>query len=499
VSISNLLLFQHPEHTSEEWQHLWLTVVKPRHEKKIEREAKPTGSPGGSALVSEGDQNTARLLRLQEHETRFRHELADFAETQGFEVNFNPKVCGRTIRLFELYHVVERQDFGGFDEVEATGRWSQVAQELKFNHFKHSTAPAELRILFDETLADFVDAKIQFQSIDRTYMGAETFPTENMPAQGDTLDDEENAPTMPRGHEEHVEKTQQEAETNLDKNSHIPSSPPERRNYLPLNQPSRRRPADGSPNYSLSPRKKKWKTDKGKDRELEIPSTPEYVIGTGSNAGKPWVPSPLKTFVQDEEDQLNMDDDGEEEEEEDIEEMSRPVSRSLFGKPRHRQISEQLFEPETQDFHFSYNVPKSRAVVLDLPHQEEVLSQDHAAEVEDIQEDSSTDTQADEALQEFIDRHVSLGYTEDVVRAALKITTMETGDAGVVMEALSKGNGIPDNIQGVWTVADDNVVRLREHALPANYEFVRMKHGDERYSKRWDFLQAWDQAELENA
>lgn len=62
---------------------------------------------------------------------------------------------------------------------------------------------------------------------------------------------------------------------------------------------------------------------------------------------------------------------------------------------------------------------------------------------------------------------------------------MNTGDAGVVMEALQAGNGVPKNIQGVWTSSDDEAVEEDEHP---NFRDVVEKHGMDRLETRRMFL-----------
>ncbi|KAK0707457.1 TRF2-interacting telomeric protein/Rap1 C terminal domain-containing protein [Lasiosphaeris hirsuta] len=59
-----------------------------------------------------------------------------------------------------------------------------------------------------------------------------------------------------------------------------------------------------------------------------------------------------------------------------------------------------------------------------------------------------------------IERFIALGYPHPIVMQSLMATTLEPGAAGVVMESLNSGRGVPQNEPGVWTAADDDALGL---------------------------------------
>ncbi|KAK3692964.1 TRF2-interacting telomeric protein/Rap1 C terminal domain-containing protein [Podospora appendiculata] len=105
------------------------------------------------------------------------------------------------------------------------------------------------------------------------------------------------------------------------------------------------------------------------------------------------------------------------------------------------------------------------------------------------------------------DRFISLGYPPRIVSTALMATSMAEGIAGIVMESLRRGDGIPTDMRGVWTAEDDRGLmliqsidfghkprrreetELRRRAM-AEDRRLRSKHGDEEIERRKSFLVA---------
>ncbi|KAK3333075.1 TRF2-interacting telomeric protein/Rap1 C terminal domain-containing protein [Cercophora scortea] len=105
------------------------------------------------------------------------------------------------------------------------------------------------------------------------------------------------------------------------------------------------------------------------------------------------------------------------------------------------------------------------------------------------------------------DRFISLGYSPRVVSTALMATSMAEGIAGIVMESLRRGDGIPNDMPGVWTAEDDRGLQLiqsidfghkprrreetelRRRAM-AEDRRLRGKHGDQGIERRKSFLAA---------
>lgn len=63
------------------------------------------------------------------------------------------------------------------------------------------------------------------------------------------------------------------------------------------------------------------------------------------------------------------------------------------------------------------------------------------------------------ALAAECERFEALGYAEEDVKRALRVTTFDIGLAGEVMEYFRKGHGVPNNMEGVWTDRDDHGLR----------------------------------------
>jgi hypothetical protein len=258
-------------------------------------------------------------------EARFEEDLKEFAESQGYQVSLEHTVSGSLISLFSLYRVVQSREFGGFHKVEATQRWQEVAEGLEFDLLDGPDAANQLKLLFEEELLDFTIARALLQKAARAASCT----------------------------------------------------------YLILSS-------------VLSKSNKKPAKGKGKEAAETI-ETADAMFS----------------------------------------------SKSLRIKP----------DPE----------PKSQLEIPSTP--ENLMGDSMEVEADELREDSSTQSQTDSQrnvndLREFIERYISMGYSEEVVSRAFCATTLKTGDVGVVIEALQSGHPLPDNIQGVR-----NLFWLGSHVL----------------------------------
>jgi hypothetical protein len=105
--------------------------------------------------------------------------------------------------------------------------------------------------------------------------------------------------------------------------------------------------------------------------------------------------------------------------------------------------------------------------------------------VGDTSTQAQTEAQRGAELSSFVEHYISLGYSGVHVMQALDSTTMNAGDAGIVMEDLREGKGIPKNIQGVWTFSDDEAVEGNDHP---RFREALEKHGMDRVNLRRRFL-----------
>ncbi|RFU29930.1 hypothetical protein B7463_g6406, partial [Scytalidium lignicola] len=186
---------------------------------------------------------------------------------------------------------------------------------------------------------------------------------------------------------------------------------------------------------------KRQRINKGKGKEREIPSTPEQGDTNPDNVI-----------------QLEEDDEGDSFVDSKRRQMvnNRPISK--LARPR---------DPETQDFSFPGSDPFIIEDSFMVPSEDD--SQQQAEELED-----------------YIHRFIALGYKQEVVIMALEATTMETGDAGIVMEALINGEGIPQNMQGVWTEEDDEALDAPEDS--DDFQRILEKHGMDIVATRQRYM-----------
>jgi telomeric repeat-binding factor 2-interacting protein 1 len=57
--------------------------------------------------------------------------------------------------------------------------------------------------------------------------------------------------------------------------------------------------------------------------------------------------------------------------------------------------------------------------------------------------------------------------------------------ADKVLEYLTAGKGIPDDMRGVWTAEDDECLQAEEYS---RVQRALTKHGEEAYKERWEYL-----------
>ncbi|KAK3342781.1 Rap1 Myb domain-containing protein [Neurospora tetraspora] len=107
----------------------------------------------------------------------------------------------------------------------------------------------------------------------------------------------------------------------------------------------------------------------------------------------------------------------------------------------------------------------------------------------------------------IINRYLALGYKKRHCIRGVHATTHDPNVAGRAIDALAKGNGLPNNVPGIWTAIDDEglkgVDRARERGqdmdeIGRNVREVEgrllEKHGRKRMELRRKFLRAWDMA-----
>jgi hypothetical protein len=420
--------------------------------------------------------------QLPTEKERFEHTFTEFAEAQNAEIDLQPIVSGRRIQLFDLWTIVMKPGFNSYTEDEGISKWDQIASQLGFNKSRDPDAPYELRELYNWILADFAEIRSQYRAFLKDLLNSGGILTEEQALDLEYL--------TPAGYEEEdqvVKQQLQEEEDNDPEVPTIPSSPPQRiwPSFAKRDRPDAADLATSPQQHEATPYKRQ-RVDKGKEKVLEIPSTPEDRLKFDRQVRER---SPFKdqNLIH------KQDEDGMSEEDEEESMFVRPVQRKIFSKTSLQATKAVQFEPETQDFHFSHAAEEENDTPLSQQVQEDDMTAGESVVAiagslrEDFSTQSQTDSQREAAeVQELVDHYISLGYPEEVVQEAMLATTLETGDVAMVMESIMQGHGIPENIEGVWTAEDDRAVRLIED----NEKYVRvvLKHTEARCVKRRQLL-----------
>ncbi|KAH6679048.1 hypothetical protein B0J14DRAFT_685928 [Halenospora varia] len=489
---------EYPTHSAQEWCNFFKKKIIPMrataqndHEPNLSPEPEPSHSSKETITtetsiqekkmveIKDSQSSSGRTVTSQNHDTRvgdptmvdekrFEEDLTDFAAELGVEVDFHPSICGRRISLHRLWCVVRSSELGGYDQVTGRKLWGKVAKELNFNEFKHLKAAQELQACYGEILADFEGLLEEYlQEPELTESQENALLRDQL--QQTTAEDQENLEVEPE-------------EDYDDDLNHPPSS-----SAQPTPTSSNKRSfGAGVPNTGSSYNKRQ-RIDKGKGKEHEIPWTPEDVINGTATSKRILESSPLKSFQVPEDLEVIEDEDGV---------AISPMAQPDFGRSPELSTRSRL-EPETQDFQFA--APNDGSDFLDLTSSPEgiILPQHNTSKAaapkaihQSLQEDSSTqsmtESQKGREVDDFLDRWVGLGYEEDLAFQALEVCSMETGNAGEVLESLTAGRGIPEDIKGVWTTADDEALNAREGG--SKYKRILKKHGPKSIETRRRYL-----------
>lgn len=90
-------------------------------------------------------------------------------------------------------------------------------------------------------------------------------------------------------------------------------------------------------------------------------------------------------------------------------------------------------------------------------------------------------------IDDFIDRHISLGYTDDAIHTALKCTNLDPDLSVEVLKAMKADKGrVPRDMKGCWTEEDD---RDLESVDARRIRRLEEKHGKGALEGRWAWLE----------
>lgn len=419
------------------------------------------------------------IIPYASDEEAFRDDIKELADRLKVDVEFDFAVGDRSISMFRLWEVVMAEAFGGFKNVNDSNLWPEVAHQLGFDIQQQPGTLTELQAYFQEyegLLLEFEDlAREEDEEIE------EVLDRNDSSLLADQLLEMIEHNINPIDADEDTNVGGQEVESKDDTNS--PQMSPHQKQ---ISSNSRKRLSGGS-----SPYTKRQRVDKGKGKELEIPSTPEDIITSPQTLRRTLEPSPLKnaSFPA-----ANGSDEEYSEEEDEL--FVSPTNSDRTKQPRNP-------EPETQDFHFpnatqktdrlsSPNISSSPPVRLKQIHQSQTSNaatrgSAHSINVEDSSTQSQTQSQMNAILDQFIADMVAKGFTYDIVLEALQATTLKcNANVEEVAESLSNDEHIPDNIRGVWTQWDDEELGYSKESK--QYRHVLLKHGPEEIRERIRFL-----------
>ncbi|KAE8135800.1 TRF2-interacting telomeric protein/Rap1 C terminal domain-containing protein [Aspergillus pseudotamarii] len=90
-------------------------------------------------------------------------------------------------------------------------------------------------------------------------------------------------------------------------------------------------------------------------------------------------------------------------------------------------------------------------------------------------------------IDTWIDHRLQTGRAEneEQIIEALRCTSMDPFLADKVLDYLTAGKGIPNNMPGVWTAEDDRCFEAKE---TRTIEQVLKKHGSDAFNSRWEYL-----------
>ncbi|RDL36993.1 uncharacterized protein BP5553_04426 [Venustampulla echinocandica] len=403
------------------------------------------------------------------NEELFKEDLALLAESLDLVVDFRPTISGRTIPLFRLWQVVNSPGFGGHDEVTQQNLWPRVAKELNFNEFQHPAAAGELSMCYEEILTEFEQAREEYANANQDSTESQDQALLEAQLLGDTT----------------CEPQHPEEEHHYSGDINHPASTP----VQAAASTSGKRFFSTYSSEASSGDNKRQRVDKGKGRERDIPVTPSDILNSTRSVSS-HRPSPSKRSVGfGAQFEVHRGDDN-------PEVFISPIQQPkiTYAEAQRQRVH---LEPETQDFVYPVpeenkdkNTPSPVCSHTENPESDKLSYADDTNSGRNSPTDSTdteTDAQKLAELQEFMDHHVALGYQKSIVNEAMIATTIETGNAAVVMEELTKGNGIPENIEGVWTARDDKELDADE----GSEEFRKLlaKHTWERIISRREFLQ----------
>ncbi|KAK0120208.1 hypothetical protein ONS95_011614 [Cadophora gregata] len=301
----------HKNHTPQEWHNHFKEYVAPTHQARIRSKEAAAANrskempPPNSTLARNDASNSTRVHEVKDSQgssgqtvqspakeigknpsftnspRQFAINLLQLADQLDLEVDPNPVICGKTIKLFDLWQVVTSDEFGGFDEVNGRRRWVKVAQKLGFEGSKQREAAGDLQSCYGEILCDLEQGERELQEGEdmTSELEAEMIANqlrqtaeqpENVDIEEGNSENSQESQVFLEEEEEHDDllKEQEESDDDLDSPQISPQRP-----QLPSPSAGKRR--SGSDHRSSDmPYSKRQRIDKGKDESAASTAVP---------------------------------------------------------------------------------------------------------------------------------------------------------------------------------------------------------------------------------
>ncbi|KAL1881202.1 hypothetical protein Daus18300_001053 [Diaporthe australafricana] len=266
----------------------------------------------------DGDESSSR--------DQFYDDLQDYLEVSGAEIERQPVVDGRQIKLWDLFSVVTKQDCAAEDR-----DWKKVAQRLGFDWAESSGCAEDLREYYNHNLADFEEVIGSYDNPD------------------DTARDEDEP--VPHGNDDQMLSQTTDAVVAPKEPSPAPLSPVYRSSSPVAGLKRSFQQSNGSHSdlgYPSDGPSKRRRRDCGK----AIPPTPEHKLGlTGSSSRA--LPQDFSSPLQPQEAAAGPDDLYSANDAEDFLDNGMHNDEGADDLPALAPPERKtFFEPETQDFGF---------------------------------------------------------------------------------------------------------------------------------------------------
>ncbi|RKF58334.1 putative arid-like protein [Erysiphe neolycopersici] len=454
---------------------------------------------------------------MTHNEYLFKQGLQALADELELDINFSPEICGRKISLMKLWKTVWSPQFGGSREMKCNEYWQKLAESFDF--IGHNTLAAkELKDCYGEILAEFEYLRHEFLIEKPLSRRQKKALIENLPL--DTSENSSEGSIDSESMDSVVCETQSICNDSIDLDSlQTPAEPHESVKKRGIDH-------DSSPKTFIP--NKRPRISNGKDRILEIPSTPESIINFHKNPNlaqsnslervstskkfdeiDALSPSPnrrsdsrqsnsVSTQVMDLENQINYFTE--------LSQQAHPISKleepnTVEDKKEFRCLRRRN-ENKPSTTHFSRAKSKNIVYLIDngLPLQEslvsntseETISCSNVSECElgensvcpkenekmivnqimplssQWEDNESQIHQGNTKLDEFVEIQTNLGFSLETIVRALESTSMIIGPGSnidAVLNTIKETGYIPEDLPGVWTTSDDKILKQAVKSL----------------------------------